>query len=198
LPASSSVDGQSLGDTASVQDRYQRMLTMLNSVDTFEVQLCFLNAEAKVAYGRVLKFSIDGGDKAQALARILASSGATHNSDCIWVTMHGEQGIACLLRSFAAPTQLPGSHEEYLSCRRCCFPSLIDLTVVANGRSEIPVLATGCKGDLAHISSSLGIASHRLDIVTMLRCYACFRDRGHLRNLMPGRLTENCCSSCKN
>jgi hypothetical protein len=155
-----------------------------------------MNTESKVGYGRVWKIVVEDDHQAQGLARLLASSGATHDPTRIWVTMHGAQGIACLLRSFIAPADMPSKYEDYVSYRSCVFPSLCDLAFVSDSCLDVPVLPTGCKGDLAHMARSLGVTSHTSDLVTLLRCYICFRDRGDLQSFMPGRLMEHCCSKC--
>ena len=46
-------------DSISAQGTYERMLRMLNVVDKFEVQLCFVNAEDKIAYHKVWRFTVD-------------------------------------------------------------------------------------------------------------------------------------------
>uniref|UniRef100_A0ACD5TD17 Uncharacterized protein n=1 Tax=Avena sativa TaxID=4498 RepID=A0ACD5TD17_AVESA len=175
---------------------HEKLMEKLARVHRFDLQLCFMNEEAEVAYGRVWKFSVDMPDHTLALARLLASSGATHDPSRLWVTMHGSEAIACLLKSFLAPTPMPNSLNDYLSFRKSCFPYLLDLGLVTDRCSDVPMLTTGCKGGMSHLASSLGVAEDPCDVITILRCYECFRKRGLLHNFVPGVLMDRCCSMC--
>jgi hypothetical protein len=183
---------------STAQGEYDRLKTELKGTDSFDVLICFMNTEDRIAYGRVWRFHIQmGTDQPIQLARLLASSGATHDPARTWVTIHGARGVACLLQSFLRPARLPGTYGRYVSCRSSCFPVLCDLAIVAYSSPNIQVLpATGCKGRLSHMLTSLGVAPHPCEIVSMLRCYRSFQDAGHLQNFLSGGLMERCCLTC--
>ena len=169
---------------------------MVNRVANFEVNLCSVNDEGKIAYGRVWRFMIDSTDQTHRFARLLASSGATHNENLLWVMLHGARGIASLLRSFMAPVPLPDTYSRYRFSRASCFPTVLDLALVAHMSAKVPVLPTGCKGGIDHIARSLGVTTHLCDVVTVVRCYMSLRDGGELERYVSSGLMERCCPKC--
>ncbi|XP_020153558.2 uncharacterized protein [Aegilops tauschii subsp. strangulata] len=203
LPASQDI----LGTSAGAQSSYERVKKVLDSVDRFDLLIAFMNAEGVLGHGRVWQFSfnlrLDGADQdayvcPRRLACVLASSGVTHRPNTVWVTVHGAYGIACLLKAFLSPVDLPHAYRDFIISRAACFPCLYDIGLLANSARDLALLPTGCNGGLGHISSALGVLEDPCEVVTLLRTFNAFQARPDFQSFVPGGLMERCCPACLN
>lgn len=170
-----------------------KMKSVVEEIQSFEVLICFMNAEGNLAIGRVWKFFLqvqDYGDETRVdalqFAALLASSGATHDDSTIWLTHRGAHGIGCLMWSFVAPGELPSTWVRYISGLSACFPSIYDIQVMAGLSPEHEIERN--ERSVAELADSLKIRADSCDVVTICRCFNALIEVINLEGIGTGRL----------
>jgi hypothetical protein len=153
-----------LCETPHPQQEYDLMKSRFNGINKFQIIIGFMNADGIVAYGRLWKFHfslnrerMDGNVHPLQFAELIASSGASHNTEVSWVTFDGSHGVGCLIKSFMMPKDLPPDLPPYLFHLRACFPVIYDMRFLSPRCPDIARLLTGCNGEPG--------------VVLLLRCY---------------------------
>jgi hypothetical protein len=96
------------------------------------MQLAFMNLQGSLAFGRAWQFflKVQDGDEMRInplrLAALLAACNSTHDENSTWVTYDGEYGLACLMKSFISPGDLP----LLADCSEICASSVKSLSKV--------------------------------------------------------------------
>nr|CAB3466932.1 unnamed protein product [Digitaria exilis] len=168
--------------SAAEPKEYAMMKSSLEGISEFQVVLGFMNADGMLALGRVWKFYLridpavnnDCVDPGQ-LARLLESCGATHNPDVVWVTYHGLEGIACLIKSSMAAGDLPSDWCSYNEHLRARFPVMYDVGLIAQRCPDVG----GCIEDIARNQEVSEDEDKEPEALLVLRCYKRLEESPH-------------------
>uniref|UniRef100_A0A0D9XJU2 Exonuclease domain-containing protein n=1 Tax=Leersia perrieri TaxID=77586 RepID=A0A0D9XJU2_9ORYZ len=177
-----------------------------NRDSTQVIIVTFMNSEGMLAYGCVWEFCISftqaDGDylHPRQFTRLMASCGSMSNPTASWVTFHGSDTIASLIKTFSATQDLPTDWPSYIEQQRAYFPNMYDVAMIAQSYPD----PTRCKGGLFDVARALGlefIEDNNLvtRVLLTLRCYWRLAERDdflHIASAVQGLLMENCCWSC--
>nr|CAB3469395.1 unnamed protein product [Digitaria exilis] len=177
------------------------LMSSLEGIGECQVVLGFMNADGMLALGRVWKFylRIDPAVKNDCvdpgrLARLLESSGATHNPDVVWITYQGLEGIACLIKSSMAAGDLPSDWCSYNEHQRARFPVMYDVGLIAQRCPDVG----GCIEDIARNQEVTKEEDKEPGALLVLRCYKRLEESPHfplIASVVQGQLmaSRSCC-----